>query len=530
MAPAQPPLEAVLREALDALHQAVGDFRPSLSLVETGVVTSVRSGIAEVRGLPGVCSDERVSFGIAESSTGPGPSLLQGIAFNLDPEEVGVVLLGDDQRLQAGTPVFRTGRVVEVPVGDELLGRIVTALGEPLDGKGSIETTERRPIEREAPAILDRAPVTVPLQTGWKVVDALVPIGRGQRELIIGDRQTGKTALAIDAILHQKGKDVICIYCAIGQRSASIANVIATLSDHEALSYTILVVAAGQDAPGLQYITPYAATTMGEYFMEQGRDVLIVYDDLTNHARTYRELSLLLRRPPGREAYPGDIFYLHSRLLERATHLCEKLGGGSLTALPIIETQSQNISAYIPTNLISITDGQIYLSSDLFRKGIFPAVDVGRSVSRVGARTQLAALREVSPILRLDFAQFQEVELFTRFGTQLDAGTRKILERGHRIREVLRQGLHQPQPVPEQVAMLFGVSNGLFDALPPETLSRQEDRLHHWLRQELPGLCHRIAAGAPLAPADRAALEGAIRSTQGPVPPCSDGPLARASS
>jgi F-type H+-transporting ATPase subunit alpha len=504
----QRPLEAALLEELDSLSCSVNAFRPALSVQETGTTLSVRRGIAQVGGLPNVRSDELVSFSYEDQRS--GPSSILGIAFNLDPEELGVVLLGDGQHICAGDPVVRTGRVVEVPVGDGLLGRTITALGEPLDGLGDVSFSTMRPIEREAPAILERAAVTVPLQTGWKVVDALIPIGRGQRELIIGDRQTGKTLLAVDAILNQKDRNVVCIYCAIGQRSASIANVIATLSDYGAMEYSIVVVASGQDSPGLQYVTPYAATTMGEYFMEMGRDVLIVYDDLTHHARTYRELSLLLRRTPGREAYPGDIFYLHSRLLERATHLSPALGGGSLTALPIIETQAQNISAYVPTNLISITDGQIYLSSDLFRKGIFPAVDVGRSVSRVGSRTQLAALREISPGLRLAYAQYQEIELFTRFGTQLDSGTRDVLRRGRRIRDVLRQGLHNPLSVPEQVTMLFGTDSGLFDELPEMSLESEEASILSHVRRELASLYQRIEDSEPLSVEDREALSGSI--------------------
>ena len=506
-------LEAALLGALDSLSRSVAVFCPALSVQEIGVTLSVRGGIAQVSGLPNVRSDELVSFSCQDERS--GTSSLLGIAFNLDPEEVGVVLLGDGRHLSAGDPVVRTGRVVEVPVGEGLLGRTITALGEPLDGLGAVEFSAMRPIEREGPAILERAAVTVPLQTGWKVVDALIPIGRGQRELIIGDRQTGKTLLAIDTILNQKGKDVICIYCAMGQRSASIANVIATLSKYGAMEYSIVIVASGQDSPGLRYVTPYAATTMAEYFMEKGRDVLIVYDDLTHHARTYREISLLLRRTPGREAYPGDIFYLHSRLLERATHLSTALGGGSLTALPIIETQAQNISAYVPTNLISITDGQIYLSSELFQMGIFPAVDVGKSVSRVGSKTQLASLREISPGLRLAYAQYQEIQLFTRFGTQLDSSTREILQRGHQIRDVLRQGLHNPLSVSDQVAMLFGTDAGLFDELPKMSLQQKEASILSHVRQELDDLCQRIDAGEPLTADDREALFVTIGSAIG---------------
>jgi F-type H+-transporting ATPase subunit alpha len=504
-------VQAACSDACDLIAQVLSQYQANLTLRETGVVKSVRPGIARVTGLPGVQADELVCF--PKAGIGSGGSPLLGIAFNLDPEEVGVILLGDSQYLQAGDEVYRTGRVMDVPVGEALLGRVVTVMGQPLDGRGALDIVERRPVEREAPAILDRAPVTVPLQTGLKVVDALIPIGRGQRELIIGDRQTGKTAIAIDTILNQKDQDVICIYCAIGQRSAAIAKVIATLREQGAMAYTIVVVAAGQDPLGLQYITPYGATTMAEYFMEQGRDVLIVYDDLTHHARTYRELSLLLRRPPGREAYPGDIFYLHSRLLERATHLCPELGGGSLTALPIIETQAQNMSAYIPTNLISITDGQIYLSPDLFQKSIFPAVDVGKSVSRVGGKTQLPAYQAVAGDLRLSYAQFQEVEVFARFGTQLDEQTQQTLDRGCRIREVLKQSQSQPLAAAEQIAILFAVTNGLFDSVPIEQLKEVEHRIAQTMTQQLPEVCDLIHSGSSLAKGDRDTLMHTLSRT-----------------
>ena len=497
-------VQAVCTEACATITQVLADYTATLTLRETGRVQSVRPGIARITGLPGVRADELVCF--PRAGVGSGGEPLLGIAFNLDPEDVGVILLGDSQYLQAGDEVYRTERVMDVPVGEALLGRVITVMGQPLDGRGGLEIAERRPVEREAPAILDRAPVTVPLQTGLKVVDALIPVGRGQRELIIGDRQTGKTAIAIDTILNQKDQDVICIYCAIGQRSAAIAKVIATLQEHGAMDYTIVVVAAGQDPLGLQYITPYGATTMAEYFMEQGRDVLVVYDDLTHHARTYRELSLLLRRPPGREAYPGDIFYLHSRLLERATHLNDRLGGGSLTALPIIETQAQNLSAYIPTNLISITDGQIYLSPELFQKSIFPAVDVGKSVSRVGGKTQLPAYQFVAGDLRLSYAQFQEVEVFARFGTQLDEQTQQTLERGRRIREVLKQRQSQPLAAAEQIAILLAVTSGLFDAVPLDQVDEAECQVAQSMTQQLPDLCDLIHGGGALTEGDRGRL------------------------
>ncbi len=504
-------VQAACADACDLMAHVLSQYQAHLTIRETGVVQSIRPGIARVTGLPGVQVDELVCF--PRAGIGSGGSPLLGIAFNLDPEEVGVILLGNNQYLQAGDEVYRTGRVMDVPVGEALVGRVVTVLGHPLDDRGPLDIAERRPVEREAPAILDRAPVTVPLQTGLKVVDALIPIGRGQRELIIGDRQTGKTAIAIDTILNQKDQDVICMYCAIGQRSAAIAKVIATLREQGAMAYTIVVVAAGQDPLGLQYITPYGATTMAEYFLEQGRDVLIVYDDLTHHARTYRELSLLLRRPPGREAYPGDIFYLHSRLLERATHLCPELGGGSLTALPIIETQAQNMSAYIPTNLISITDGQIYLSPELFQKSLFPAIDVGKSVSRVGGKTQLPAYQAVAGDLRLAYAQFQEVEVFARFGTQLDEQTQQTLERGRRIREVLKQPQSRPLAAAEQIAILFAVTHGLFDSVPIEQLKEVEQYIAQSMTQELPDVCDSIRNGRTLTQGDLDTLMPTLSKT-----------------
>ncbi len=367
--------------------------------------------------------------------------------------------------MNAGDEVERTGRVVDIPVGNALIGRVINPLGEPIDDKGPIAQEERLPIERPAAAIMDRSAVNVPLQTGIKAIDALIPIGRGQRELILGDRQTGKTAIAIDAILNQKDKNVLCVYCAIGQRASAVAKVIANLKEKGAMEYTVVMVAEGNDSPGLNYIAPYAATSIAEYFMEQGRDVLIVYDDLTHHARSYRELSLLLRRPPGREAFPGDIFYIHSRLLERSTHLSDALKGGSLTALPIIETESQNISAYIPTNLISITDGQIYLSPKLFELGILPAVDIGKSVSRVGGAAQLPAYRSIAS-LKLEYSQFEELESFARFGTRLDENTKKIIEHGKRIRECLKQPELQHLAVAEQIVILLALTGGHFDKIP----------------------------------------------------------------
>ena len=460
-------LRSSLTSVLDDLSQTSQAQVPHMSLKEVGIVTAVFNGVAKVKGLSHVGFEELVQFS--------GGYL--GLAYDLDENEVGVVLLEDSPLIKAGLEVERTGRVVDVPVGDGLLGRVVNAQAKPIDGLGEIRFRERLPIEREAPAIMDRAPVTLPLQTGIKVIDALIPIGHGQRELILGDRQIGKTAIAIDTIINQKNKDVICIYCAIGQRSSSVAKVIAELKESGAMEYTIVMVAEGNEAPGLRYIAPYAATTIAEDFMYRGHKVLIVYDDLTNHARAYRELSLLLRRPPGREAFPGDIFYIHAKLLERATHLHEKLGGGSLTALPIIETEAQDISAYIPTNLISITDGQIILSPDLFEKGILPSVDVGKSVSRVGGKAQLAAYREVTGNLKLSYSQFEELEAFARFGTQLDESTRRILEHGKRIRWCLKQTRLEPLATHVQIFILLAFTEGLLDQIPFNRLQEAEKKL-----------------------------------------------------
>lgn len=457
-------LQSVLDRAFAGISEAREGFTPQLTPREVGTIASVSTGIARVSGLPGVGFEELVRF----------PGGVFGIAFNVDEEEVGVVLLGEYSHLHAGAEVERTGRIMDVAVGEGLLGRVIDPLGRPLDGRGRVDSSERLPIERPAAAIMDRAPVTVPLQTGLKVVDALIPVGRGQRELILGDRQTGKTAIALDTILNQRGQDVVCVYCAIGQRAASVAKAVAILRDQGALDYTVVVVTEGNDPPGLAYIAPYAATSIAEHFMEAGRDVLIVYDDLTQHARAYRELSLLLRRPPGREAFPGDIFYIHSRLLERATHLREERGGGSLTALPIIETEAQNLSAYIPTNLISITDGQIYLSPSLFALGVLPAVDVGKSVSRVGGKAQRAAYRAVAGDLKLAYAQFEELETFARFGARLDDDTRSIIEHGRRIRACLKQPEFAPVSVPGQIAVLLALTADLFDTVPLDQMTGAE--------------------------------------------------------
>jgi F-type H+-transporting ATPase subunit alpha len=464
----QQSLQTVFDSTFAGIIHAREAFTPSLKPQEVGTVTSIATGIAKVSGLPNVGFEELILF----------PGDVSGIAFNVDADEIGVVLLGEYQLLHAGDEARRTGRVMDVAVGDALLGRVIDPLGIPLDNKGVLAAGKRMPIERPAAPIMDRAPVTVPLQTGLKVIDALIPVGRGQRELILGDRQTGKTAIALDTILNQRNHNVVCVYCAIGQRASAVAKAVATLREKGAMEYTIVVVTEGNGPPGLAFIAPYAATTIAESFMEAGRDVLIVYDDLTHHARAYRELSLLLRRPPGREAFPGDIFYIHSRLLERSTHLCTERGGGSLTALPIIETEAQNISAYIPTNLISITDGQIYLSPALFELGALPAVDVGKSVSRVGSKAQRAAYRSVAGSLKLAYAQFEELETFSRFGARLDEDTRIIIEHGHHIRACLKQPELSPVSVPAQITVLLALSAKLLDRIPLDRMTEAEQVLY----------------------------------------------------
>jgi F-type H+/Na+-transporting ATPase subunit alpha len=488
-----PTLEHGLDQAFTSLARARESFVPQVSVREVGIITRVSVGIATISGLPGVGFEELVSF----------PGGLSGIAFNVDKDEVGVILLGDYQALHAGDEVTRDGRVMDVVVGDALLGRVIDPLGRPLDGKEAVDSAQRRSVECPAPPIMDRAPVVVPLQTGLKVVDAMIPIGRGQRELILGDRQTGKTALAVDTILNQRGENVLCVYCAIGQRASAVAKVVAKLREHGAMEYCVVMVAEGNEAPGLAYIAPYAATSIAEFFMESGRDVLIVYDDLTQHARSYRELSLLLRRPPGREAFPGDIFYVHSRLLERATHLAPNRGGGSLTALPIIETEAQDMAAYIPTNLISITDGQIYLSPTLFELGVLPAVDVAQSVSRVGGAAQRAAYRAVAGDLKLGYSQFEELESFARFGTRLDDSTRHIIEHGRRIRECLKQAESHPVPLTEQIAVLIALVGGLFDRIPIEKVADAENALRRATAGIPAQIQARFTSGNKLTDADR---------------------------
>lgn len=489
-------LQNTIDHVFSGMRQVRETFTPELKPREIGTITSIATGIAKVSGLPGVSLEEVLKF----------PGDIYGIAFNVDEDEIGVVLLGDYWHLQAGDEVERQGHVVDVPVGDGLIGRIINPMGRPLDGKGRLVYSERLPVERPASSIMDRAPVSIPLQTGIKVIDALVPVGRGQRELILGDRQTGKTAIALDTILNQRNQNVLCVYCAIGQRASGVAKVIATLRKQGAMDYTIVVVTEGNDPPGLAYVAPYAATSIAEYFMEQGRDVLIVYDDLTHHARAYRELSLLLRRPPGREAFPGDIFYLHSRLLERATHLRSELGGGSLTALPIIETEAQDISAYIPTNLISITDGQIYLSPTLFELGVLPAVDVSKSVSRVGGKAQRAAYRAVSGDLKLSYAQFEELETFARFGARLDDNTRKIIQHGRRIRACLKQQEFTPVSMIEQIAVLLALTANLFDSVPLEKMTLAENAVQIAAEDIPVDVRARLDGGQKLSEEDRATV------------------------
>ncbi len=475
----------IMEDLFSAMDRALEETEPGLAVRDFGTIDFIGAGIARVSGLKGVRAEELLLFEGEKS----------GIAFNLDEDGIGVVMLDESDDLRAGGEVRRTHDVVSTPVGDDVVGRILDPRGNPVDGGPPLRHSERRPVERRAPEIMDRAPVTTPLQTGIKVVDALFPIGRGQRELILGDRQTGKTAIALDAIVNQKGKDVVCIYCGIGKRGSALAKVVAELETRGALEYSCVVLCTEEDPPGMQYIAPYTAAAMGEYFMEEGKDVLIVFDDLTRHARAYRELSLLLRRPPGREAYPGDIFYIHSRLLERSTHLREELGGGSMTALPIIETEAQNISAYIPTNLISITDGQIYLSPGLFRKGIMPAVDVGKSVSRVGGKAQLPAYRIVAGDLRLTYSQFEELESFARFGARLDEETERKLARGRRVREILKQYRYSPLSAPEQIAVLVALNRGIFDDIAISDVPEAEKKIRQAANDRQKDIMESIASG-----------------------------------
>ncbi|MGP1513115.1 MAG: F0F1 ATP synthase subunit alpha [Gemella haemolysans] len=459
-------------EISSLLKSQIENYQFEVKSTDVGTVIEVGDGIARVYGLNEIMSGELVEF----TKTG-----VMGLAQNLEDTNVGIVILGPTTDIKEGDEVRRTGRVMDVPVGEELIGRVVDPLGQPVDGRGPVNTTKRRPIESPAVGVMGRKSVSVPFQTGIKAIDALVPIGRGQRELIIGDRQTGKTAVAIDSILAQKGQDVICIYVAIGQKESTVRSVVETLKEHGALDYTIVVTASASQPAPLLYIAPYAGVAMAEEFMFNGKDVVIVYDDLSKQAAAYRELSLLLKRPPGREAYPGDVFYLHSRLLERAARVNEDFGGGSITALPFVETQAGDISAYIPTNVISITDGQIFLQSDLFFSGIRPAINAGLSVSRVGGSAQIKAMKKVSGTLRLDLASYRELESFAQFGSDLDPATREKLERGKRTVEVLKQDLHKPIPVEKQVMILYALTHGFLDDVEVKDIHRFEQELYAYL-------------------------------------------------
>src|SRR4249920_2256294 len=465
------------------IREQIGSFAVDVDVAEVGSIISIGDGIARVHGVDNAMAGEMIEF----------PHGVFGIALNLEEESVGTVLLGDFSQIKEGDTVKRTGRIISVPVGEEMLGRVVNALGQPIDGKGPIASKQFSPIERIAPGVVDRQPVKEPLQTGLKAIDAMVPIGRGQRELIIGDRQTGKTAVAIDAILNQKDTGVICIYNAIGQKQSTVAQVVRTLEEADAMRYTIVVAATASDPAPLLYISPYSACTFGEFFRDSARHALVIYDDLSKHAQAYREISLLLRRPPGREAYPGDVFYLHSRLLERAAKLNNELGGGSLTALPIIETQAGDLSAYIPTNVISITDGQIFLESDLFNQGVRPAINVGNSVSRVGGSAQVKAMRQVAGSLRLDLAQYRELAAFAQFGSDLDPATLRQLNRGKRLTEILKQPQYQPLPVEKQVAIIYAATNGYLDAVPVERLRQYEEQMYRFFDVHRPGVLAAVA-------------------------------------
>jgi F-type H+/Na+-transporting ATPase subunit alpha len=453
------------------IRDQIGSYAVDVDVAEVGTIVSIGDGIARVHGVQNTMAGEMLEF----------PHGVFGIALNLEEESVGTVLLGDYKEIKEGDTVKRTGRIISVPVGPELVGRVVNSLGQPIDGKGPIVSKLSHPIERIAPGVVDRSPVKEPMQTGLKAIDAMVPIGRGQRELIIGDRQTGKTAVAVDAIINQRGQDMICIYNAIGQKQSTVAQVVRTLEEAGAMEYTIVVSAGASDPAPLLYISPYSACTMGEYFRDNGQHALVIYDDLSKHAQAYREISLLLRRPPGREAYPGDVFYLHSRLLERAAKLRKEAGGGSLTALPIIETQAGDLSAYIPTNVISITDGQIFLESDLFHQGVRPAINVGNSVSRVGGSAQVKAMRQVAGTLRLDLAQYRELAAFAQFGSDLDKSTMNQLNRGRRLVEVLKQLQYQPLPVEKQVIIIYAATNGYLDPVPVEQVKAYELDLYKFL-------------------------------------------------
>ena len=481
-----------------ALARHVADYTAVVVAEQVGRVVEVGDGIARVSGLPNASVNELLEF---EDGTA-------GLALNLDEETIGAVILGGDSHIEEEQVVRATGRILSVPVGDGLLGRVVNAIGEPIDGKGAVPQENQRRLEVQAPGIVRREPVSEPLQTGIKAIDAMTPIGRGQRELLIGDRKTGKTTVAIDTIINQAGKNVKCIYVAIGQKGSSIAQTVATLADHGAMEYTVVVAAAASDGAPFKYLAPYAGCAMGQHWMENGEHALIVYDDLSKQAEAYRQMSLLLRRPPGREAYPGDVFYLHSRLLERAAKLSEKFGGGSLTALPIIETKAGDISAYIPTNVISITDGQVFFETDLFYSGVRPAINVGNSVSRVGGAAQIKAMKDVSGTLKIDLAQFRELEAFATFGSELDKVSQAQLDRGYRLTELLKQGINEPVPVEEQVVVVYAGTRGHTDEVPVAEVRRYESELRTWFRANRAELLKSIRESGRLPEGD--ALEGAM--------------------
>ena len=492
---------AIKSEEISSLiKKRIKDFDVPILSADVGIVTEVGDGIAQIYGLKNAQALELLEF---KGGT-------RGVAFNLEEDSVGAIILGPFEEIKEGDEVRTTGKIMQVPVGDALVGRVVKPLGEPIDGKGPIDTTKFSPIEKVAPGVITRHPVDTPLQTGIKAIDAMIPIGRGQRELIIGDRQTGKTAIALDTIINQKGQGVICIYVAIGQRAATVAQVAATLEQHGALEYTIIVAATASDPAPLWYIAPYAGCSMGEYFMDQGKDALLVYDDLSKHAWAYRQISLLLRRPPGREAYPGDVFYLHSRLLERAARMSKENGGGSLTALPIIETLAGDISAYIPTNVISITDGQIYLLTDLFYAGIRPAISTGLSVSRVGGAAQIKAIRQVAGRLRLDLTQYRELAAFAQFASDLDKRTRDQIERGKRMTELLKQGQYEPMPIAQQVMVLFAGANGFVDDVPVEKVQAFEKELVRFLSSSHPEVEQAITKEKTISDESEKRLRAAI--------------------
>jgi F-type H+/Na+-transporting ATPase subunit alpha len=469
-------------EITQLIRQQIENYETKVAVDEVGTVVTLGDGIARVYGLDKVMAGELLSF----------PHQVAGIAMNLEEDQVGVVLLGDYTEIKEGDEVKRTGQIMSVPVGDAMVSRVVNSLGQPIDDKGPITTSAFIPLERLAPGVIDRQPVREPMATGLKAIDSMIPIGRGQRELIIGDRQTGKTAVALDTIINNKGGDLICIYCAVGQKRSSIAQVVQTLSDYGAMDYTIVVAASASEPAPMQYIAPYAACAMGEYFRDNGKHALVIYDDLSKHAASYREISLLLRRPPGREAYPGDVFYLHSRLLERAAKLSNKKGGGSLTALPVIETQAGDVSAYIPTNVISITDGQIFLETDLFNSGVRPAVNVGISVSRVGGSAQIKAMRQVAGSLKLDLAQYRELAAFAQFGSDLDKATQAQLNRGQRLVEVLKQKQFSPLPFSKQILIIYAGTNGFLDDLPVDQVRDFEEELYRFVDATNPGLLRSI--------------------------------------